>query len=112
MRKLILAGSTALMMAAMGMTAFGASTVSSPSAGPGAYGYCTYLDDDGDGICDSCANERSHCGHEGHVGACSYGNGRDGRYRDDDYRDDCGTTHRSGCGHSDGGRRGHHGGCH
>lgn len=116
MRKLILAGSTVVMMAAMGMTAFAANTVSAPSAGPGSYAYCAYLDDDGDGICDNCANEQAHCGHEGHVGACSDVDGRG--Y----YRDDCNGTHRDGCGHSrsvnssssrtGSGRRGHHGGCH
>ncbi|MDD3252225.1 MAG: hypothetical protein PHV18_06685 [Lachnospiraceae bacterium] len=106
MRKLIVAGSTVVMMAAMGMTAFAANTVSAPSAGSGSYGYCSYIDDDGNGICDTCANERAHCGHEGHAGACS-----DSDYRDDRYGNDCGETHRRGCGHSSEGRRGHHGGC-
>lgn len=119
MRKLIIAGSAMVMAAAMGMTSFGAGTVSSPSAGPGSFAYCRFVDENRDGVCDTCDNSRAHCGHSGHTGACSYGSG-------------CENPDRAGCGDRAGvcqdghgcrqeghwregsrqeGRRGHHGCC-
>lgn len=104
MKKFMMAGSALVMAAAMAMPVFAANT-GNVQAGPGGYYYCTFLDGDGDGICDNCANERAHCGHSGHVGACSYG-------------EDCGCEgayHNRDCARYDGrydsrdyGRGGHH----
>ena len=71
MRKLIVAGSTVVMMAAMGMTAFAANTVSAPSAGT-----CSYSDCRDDHYGNDCGEiHRRGCGHSsegrrGHHGGC------------------------------------------